>query len=86
MQSVNWYVLRQDSFRQKDGRHLARLDEYSGKTIKRALPLEGAHVVPLAQPPAAFQVKLANKQKLILQPESGTARGPSLLFGGSRPE
>lgn len=71
-QSVNWYVLRQDSFRQKDGRHLARLDEYSGKTVKRAFPLEGARVLPLAQPTAAFQITLASGRRITLQPESGT--------------
>ena len=73
-QSVNWYVLRQDSFRQKDGRHLARLDECSGKTVKRAFPLEGARIVPLAQPVASFQITLGSGRRIILQPESGTCR------------
>lgn len=73
-QSVHWYVLRQDSFRQKDGRYHARLDECSGKTVRRCYELNGARIVPLPQPAAAFQISLANGKKLLLQPESGKSR------------
>lgn len=69
-------MLRQDTFRKKDGSRNARLEVCSGKSVRQSFDLAGAAVVPLANPPAAFQIRLGSGKTMVLQPESGV-----LVFG-----